>query len=102
MATVCPQTIPFAQARGTIYEGNLLLSVMIEQTIIQAALSSIETFDGTKSKFEAWTESIENAEYISKSLSPLEVQVIIVPKNPDPFNAQKQRLFSSLRLQVTQ
>ena len=38
---------------------------MIEQTIIQAALSSIETFDGTKSEFEAWTESGENAEQIS-------------------------------------
>ena len=48
-------------ARGTIYNGMLLSSIMIEQTIIQVALSSIETFDGTKSKFEAWTESIENA-----------------------------------------
>ena len=48
-----------------MYEGSMLLSVMIEQTIIQAALSSIETFDGTKSKFEAWTESIENTAQIS-------------------------------------
>ena len=38
---------------------------MIEQTIIQAALSSIETFNGTKSKFEASTESTENAAQIS-------------------------------------
>ena len=59
------ETILFAQARGTFYEGSLLLSVMIEQTIIQAALSLIETCDGTKSKFKAWTESIENAEQIS-------------------------------------
>ena len=36
-----------------------------EQTIIQAALYSIETFDGTKSKFEDWAESIENAAQIS-------------------------------------
>ena len=34
---------------------------MIDWTIIQAALTSIETFDGAKSKFEAWTEAIENA-----------------------------------------
>ena len=40
----CLEAIPFGQARGTIYEGSLLLSVMIEQTIIQAALSLIETF----------------------------------------------------------
>ena len=38
---------------------------MIEQTIIQAALSSIESFDSTKSKFKAWTESIENTAQIS-------------------------------------
>ena len=57
----CHETIPFAQARGTIYEGSLLLTVMIEQIIIQAALSSIETSGGTKSKFKAQTELIENA-----------------------------------------
>ena len=39
--------------RVTVYEGNLLSSIMIEQTIMQAALSSRETFNGTKSKFEA-------------------------------------------------
>ena len=55
------ETIPSAQARSTIYEGSLLSSVMIEQTIIQAALSSTETSEGTKSKSEAWPESIENA-----------------------------------------
>ena len=38
---------------------------MIEQNIVQAALLSIETFNGTKSKFEAWKESIENAAQIS-------------------------------------
>ena len=52
-------------ARGTIYEGNLLLSIMIEQTIIQAAIPSTETFNSTKSKYEAWMESIENAAQIS-------------------------------------
>ena len=52
-------------ARGTVYEGILLSSIMIEQTMIQAALSSIVTLDGTKSKFEVWMESIENAAKIS-------------------------------------
>ena len=37
---------------------------MIEQHITQATLSSIETFDSTKSKFKALTESIENAAQI--------------------------------------
>ena len=48
-------------ARSTIYEGYLLSSIMIDQTIIQAAPLPIETFDGTQSKFKASTESIENA-----------------------------------------
>ena len=29
--------------------------------MIQATLLSIDTFDGTKTKFEAWVESKENA-----------------------------------------
>ena len=37
---------------------------MIEQTIIQATLSSIETLDGTNSKFKAWAESIQNTAQI--------------------------------------
>ena len=44
---------------GTIYKGSLLSAVKIEQTIIQAALSSVKTFYGTKGKFKASTESIE-------------------------------------------
>ena len=44
------QTQP--HARETFYQSNLLSSFMIEQTIIQAEFASIETFDGTKSKFE--------------------------------------------------
>ena len=46
-------------------DGSLLSSIMVEQTIMQAALSSIGMFDGTKSKFETWMESIENAVQIS-------------------------------------
>ena len=53
-----PETLP--HFRGTIYEGNLISSVMIEQTIIQAALSSIEMFYGRKSNCQAWIDSIEN------------------------------------------
>ena len=38
---------------------------MIDQTIMQGALSPIETFAGTKSKLKAWTWSTENAAQIS-------------------------------------
>ena len=38
---------------------------MIEQSIIQVAPPSRETFDGTKSKFQVWTESIKSAVQIS-------------------------------------
>ena len=43
ITTKNPDTSP--HARGTIYEGNLLLSRMIEQSLIQAGLTSMETFD---------------------------------------------------------
>ena len=56
------ETIPFAQARGTTYVASLLSSVMIEKTITEAALFSI---DGTRIKFKAWTGSIENTAQIS-------------------------------------
>ena len=48
-------------AGNTFYKGNILSFIMTEWTIIQAVLKSIESFDGTKTKFEAWTESIGNA-----------------------------------------
>ena len=38
---------------------------MIEKPIIQAVLSLLKTPDGTKNKFEAWTDSAENAAQIS-------------------------------------
>ena len=40
-------------ARLQHFEGNSMASVLVEQTITQVPLTSIETFDGTKSKFEA-------------------------------------------------
>ena len=46
------ETIPLTQARDTFYDGCLLSSVMVEQTIIQEALSSIETFDNTKANLK--------------------------------------------------
>ena len=42
----------------------LLVSVMVEQPNIQAVISSIETFDCTKSKFESWKMSVENTAHI--------------------------------------
>ena len=48
-----------SHARETVYEGDLLFSVMLGQTMVQAALAFIEVFDGTKSKFGAWMELIK-------------------------------------------
>ena len=42
---------------------------MVEQPIIQAVTSSVKTFDGTKSKFELWIASVENAAQISMKKS---------------------------------
>ena len=47
-------------SRHTTFKDNSLALVMVEQTIIQAALTSMEMFKGTKSKFEAWMETIKN------------------------------------------
>ena len=44
---------------STPVEGSSLASVMVKQTILQAALTSIEMFDGTKGKFKAWTEAVK-------------------------------------------
>ena len=37
-----------------ISDTSLLASVMVEQPVIQAAIASVETFNGTKSQFEFW------------------------------------------------
>ena len=37
---------------------------MVDQPIIQAVISSIETSDSTKSKFESWIASVENAAHV--------------------------------------
>ena len=63
--TTASNPCPPPHAGNTIYQIYLLSSIMIEQTTIQAALASIECFDGTKGKFEAWMESIENEVQIS-------------------------------------
>ena len=47
-----------------ISETSLLASMMLEQPIIQAVISSTETFNGTMSKFESWIASVVNAAQI--------------------------------------
>ena len=54
---------------------------MIDHTIIQAALSSIEAFNGTKGKFRALTESIEKAAQILG-----ESTICITQKGNCPYN----------------
>ena len=44
---------PIEHMKPLISETSLLASLMVEQPIIQAVISSIETFNGTKSKFES-------------------------------------------------
>ena len=51
--------------RPVVNEVNLLAAVIVEQPIIQTAVSSVETFDDTKSKFETETASLKNAAPIS-------------------------------------
>ena len=55
------ETTPIEQLRPVVNEASLLASVMVEQPIIQAAVSSVGTFDGTKSKFKSWITLMENA-----------------------------------------
>ena len=59
-------TSAITQLRPVVSKASLLASVVMEQSIIQAAISSVETYDGTKSKSEAWTASVENAAQVSK------------------------------------
>ena len=54
---------PIKQLR--VSEASLLASVMVEQCITQAAVSSVETFDGTEIKFVSWIASMKNAAQIS-------------------------------------
>ena len=39
--------------RSLVNEASYLALVIVEQSIIQAAISSVETFDGTERKFES-------------------------------------------------
>ena len=57
--------VTWKHATGTVYEANLLSSIMKEQTIKKTALPSTEMSDGIKSKFEAWMESIKYAAQMS-------------------------------------
>ena len=59
------ETASIEQLKPVISEASLSASVMVEQPIIQAVISSTETFDGTKIKFESWKTLVENATQIS-------------------------------------
>ena len=48
------------QLKPVISKTNLLASVMADQHIFQVAIFSIETFNGTRSRFESWIASVEN------------------------------------------
>ena len=50
--------------RYVVNDASLLTSIMVDQTIIQAAISSVVTFDDNKNIFEAWIPSVENAAQI--------------------------------------
>ena len=43
---------------------SLLASVMVKQPVIQTGISSVETFDGIKSKIESWITYVKNAVHI--------------------------------------
>ena len=49
-----PEACYLEQVRCTINYVNWVMTVMADQAIIQAAISSVETFEGNKNKFEAW------------------------------------------------
>ena len=57
-------TAPINQLGPVVSEASPLALVMVEQPIIQVAISSVEMIDGTKSKFESWIASVENATQI--------------------------------------
>ena len=61
----CQETGPIEQLRPVVNKTSLLVSVMVEQPIIKAAISSVDTFHGTITKFELGIASVENAAQIS-------------------------------------
>ena len=52
-------------AGPTMFEGSSLALIMVEQTILQLSLASIEMFYGTKKNFEAWMQATKNVAQIS-------------------------------------
>ena len=55
----------WSNVRYVVNNISLLPAVMVDQTIIQAAKSSVESFDGNKDKSEAWIALVENAAQLS-------------------------------------
>ena len=45
--------------RPTAFKGNSLPLVIVEQTILEAALASIEMFNGTENNSETWIEDLD-------------------------------------------
>ena len=56
---------PVEQMRYVVNEASLLVSVIVDQPIIQVAISSTETCGGNRNKFEAWIALVENVAQIS-------------------------------------
>ena len=59
------ETVSIEQLRPVTNKTSLWESVMVEQPINHAAIFAMETFDGTKGKFESWIVFVENAALIS-------------------------------------
>ena len=57
---------PIHQLGPVVSDGSLLALVLVEQPIIQAAITSVETVNDTKCKFESLIGSVENAAQILK------------------------------------
>ena len=53
------ETRPIQQLRPEVNKTSLLASVMVQQPMIQAVISSVEMFDGNRSKFVSWIASME-------------------------------------------
>ena len=59
------ETTSIAQLKPLDNMTSLLASLTVEKLVIQAVISSVETFNGTNRNFEAWIVSVENAAQLS-------------------------------------
>ena len=56
-----PRNTSIEQLKHIISKAILLAFIIVEQPVIQAVISYVEIFDCTKSEFESWIMSVENA-----------------------------------------